>query len=108
MSGKRGVTPLLTLNLALLAAVVVSVLTDGSSANAQSGLATQRRYVMVAGENRRADRSGAREDTVYIADLQRALVVAVNYRNNRLEPIATRSLTQDIERLLPRRNEPRR
>lgn len=110
MNVKKRLATLMTVNLVLLGGVVVSVLTDGQTARGQTSVGAQRRYVMVAGEQGLTSRTGGRDNTVYVADLERGLVVALNYKQSSrlMEPIATRSLVQDIEMLEQRRGEPRR
>jgi hypothetical protein len=95
---RRTLASLVTLNLALLMALVLSVLTQPQPATAEAQ-PMRGRYAIVAGEQSRIGRTGSRPNTIYIVDLQQSLVVALMYDvgKNRLEPVAVRSLVQDIE-----------
>lgn len=87
---KRSLGMLIGLNLVLLAAVTLSVFIN-QPASAQFGLPGD--YVMVAG-----DVTGRKQAAVYILDLKSERMAAVMFdsRNQRLEVIAGRELSNDM------------
>jgi hypothetical protein len=101
MNGAGTLKFLFTANVLLLAALGVSVLTEGQPANAQTQVGRYR-YAMVAGEQRQLRRTGIQTDTVYVADLEQGLLVALDYSRG-LRPVAVRSMTRDIDASQTRR-----
>jgi hypothetical protein len=90
---------LVTLNLALLVALLVAVLTPPP---AQAQAARGRgEYVMISGDV--AGRSG--QQVVYILELKNQHIAAVFYNSadNTLTLVDTHSLAKDLEMFVPRR-----
>lgn len=87
---RRSLAALVTVNAALLAALVVTLFSP-QPAHGQFGAASQ--YTMIAGQSQlRNDQA-----IVYVIDTRSGALVSLlfNAANNRLEPVGSRVLSQD-------------
>ncbi|HEX7010189.1 MAG TPA: hypothetical protein VF184_09410 [Phycisphaeraceae bacterium] len=96
---RRSLAALVVLNVALLAALIVTMLSP-APAQAQLGRAAHR-YLMIAGHS--AER--ANQSVVYIIDLDTSQMVAgvFNSANNTFDFFAGRTIVNDIRAGLPSR-----
>lgn len=89
---RRSLAALVLVNAVLLAALVTSLLSP-QAAQAQFGSGSQ--YLMISGQSQVRNDQAA----IYIVDTRNGAILALLYNsaNNRLEPIAGRLLSQDIQ-----------